>query len=143
MFNIVSTSQKSCNRIFDGWENVPTEYRTRAAWKRAFRTVQKGEKTAAEVFTTITRTLTSTEEKAQYNIEKSYQLYHISQTQPLRQTPLNIAQHEFYDAFARFASRQKLIRWTQGQWQNDDDQRYWGRHSRHLGVANLFAVSGA
>ena len=135
------------NRIFDGWENVPRDYKTRSAWKRDFRRVTQGEKPAATVTTSMTRKLESTD-GGEYTIEKSYKLYHVSQTQPVRRTELKTAQHEFYEMFGRFANCRTLIRWTKGEWRENDGERYfdntvdawgWRNYQDHLGLDDCTA----
>jgi hypothetical protein len=135
-------------RIFNGWSCVPKEYKTRAAWERDFRRVRQGDKSAATVTTSITRKLESTGGEGEYTIEKSYKLYHVSETRPVRRTPLNTAQHEFYEIFARWANRQKLIRWTRGEWRDDDGEKCWDSTSdawgwrtyqEHLGLNDCIA----
>lgn len=111
-------------RTFHGWENVPKDYKTRAAWKRAFRRVVKGEKPTASVTIEVTRRFDTVD--AEYVVPKSYKLFHISQTKPIRKTALNIVQHEFYDHFVRHADRNKLIRWTKGEWKmNEEGEKWW------------------
>jgi hypothetical protein len=85
-----------------------------------------GEKPSAMVVTKIIRTLESTAEKAEYAIEKSFKLFHVSQTKPARKTPLHAARLDFYENYVRQSNRNKLIRWTKGQWVKDaDGERYW------------------
>ena len=121
--NIVAQQAHICNRTFHGWENVPRHYKTRAAWKRAFRRVKKGEKAAAVVLVGETRRFNTID--AEYQIERKYSLFHVAQTQPIKKTPLNTAQHEFYDHFVRHANRNKLIRWTKGEWKTTEDGEKW------------------
>lgn len=124
--NIVAPAAQLCKRIFQGWKNVPKDYKTRAAWKKRFFKVATGEKPVATVLVEQTRTLTCTEDEAQFTIENQYNLYHVSQTQPIRRTPLAIARHDFYEHFVRHNDRNKLIRWTKGEWKEDEDgQKYW------------------
>jgi hypothetical protein len=118
---LVSEQQKQ----FEGWENVPRDFKTRSAWKRGCRRTIKNEKPSAIVNTATTRALTSTETWAEYTIEQSYKLYHVSQTQAIRRTPLNIAQHEFYDAFIHCADHGRLIRWVTGEWREVDGEKVW------------------
>ena len=81
---------------------------------------------------------------AEYKVEKSYKLFHVSQTKPIRKTALNTAQHEFWDHFGRHADRNRLIRWTKGEWQTDEhgekswdetaDVWGWKDFQEHLGL---------
>jgi hypothetical protein len=61
---------------------------------------------------------------------------------------LTTAQHEFYEIFARHADRQKLIRWTKGEWRDDNGERYWDNtvdawgwrtYRDHLGLDDCIA----
>lgn len=121
--NIVAQASEICKRTFDGWKKVPSTFKTRAAWRRAFRRVGKGEKPTATVIVEQTRRFDTID--AEYIVPETYKLFHVSQTKPIRKTPLNIAQHEFYDHFVRHADRNKLIRWTGGEWKTDEDGEKW------------------
>ena len=61
----------------------------------------------------------------EYESEKYISLYHISQTIPVSRTPLNVSRHLFYRCFVEPADRTKLIRWTQGAWEYDGNDKYW------------------
>ncbi len=121
--SILAQSTEICKRTFQGWENVPRQYKTRAAWKRAFRRVDKGEKPTGVVVVEQTRRFDTID--AEYTIEKSYNLFHISQTRPIRKTPLNVAQHQFWEHFVRHGDRNRLIRWTKGEWKRDEHGEKW------------------
>ena len=96
-----------------------------------FRRVAKGEKATATVLIEEIRKSDvldaegQIEETLEYKIEKPYKLFHVSQTKPIRKTALNIAQHEFYEYFVRHADRNKLIRWTKGEWTVDEQGEKW------------------
>jgi hypothetical protein len=121
--DIVAQSTEICKRTFQGWEKVSKDYKTRAAWKRAFRRVAKGEQPTATVVVEQTRRFDTID--AEYTVEKSYKLFHVSQTQPIRQTPLNTAQRHFWEHFVRHGDRNKLIRWTKGEWKRDEHGEKW------------------
>jgi hypothetical protein len=121
--DIVAQSTEIYKRTFHGWENVPKDYKTRAAWKRAFHRVAKGEKPHAVVVVEQTRRFDTID--AEYKVQKEYKLFHVSQTRSIRQTPLNIAQHQFWEHFVRHADRNRLIRWTKGEWKRDEDGEKW------------------
>jgi hypothetical protein len=124
--HIIATQTESYNKTFHGWENVPQQYKTRGAWKRAYRNVTKGEKPQAVVIVEDTRRLTCVEEPVEYTIQKTYRLYHASQTQQVSKTVLSIARQDFWQHFGRHANRNMLIRWTKGEWKEDDDgDEYW------------------
>ena len=124
--NIIAPSKEICNRIFCGWETVPKDFKTRAAWKRQFFKIPKGQTPAATVVVEQIRTLTCTEDDCDYVVEKTYNLYHASQTQPIRKTPLATARVEFHDHFVRHNDRNTLIRWTKGEWNTDENnEKYW------------------
>ncbi len=129
---IVAQIPEICNRTFHGWKEVPKNYKTRAAWEREFRRVAKGEKPTAIVLIEETRKCDiydaegRIEGTSEYKTERSYKLFDISQTKPIRKTALNAAQHKFYGHFVRHADRNKLIRWTKGEWRTDEDgERCW------------------
>lgn len=120
---ILAHQDEICDRTFHGWEEVPSTFKTSTAWKRAFRRVIKGEKPSATAIIEQTRRFDTID--GDYRVEKTYRLYHVSQTQPIRKTALNVAQHEFYCHFARHADRNKLIRWTRGEWKTDENGEKW------------------
>lgn len=111
--NIVAQPSEICTRTFHGWKNIPENFKTRAAWKRDFHRVAKGGQATAIVIIEETRRFDSID--SDYTVEKSYKLFHSSQTQAIEKTPLNTAQHEFYEHFGKHADRSRLIRWTKGQ----------------------------
>ena len=97
--SILAQSADFFKRTFHDWKNVPNDYKTRSAWKRAFRRVAKGEKPTAVVLVEQTRKFDTID--AEYTVEKQYKLFHLSQTRPIRQTPLNTAQRQFWERFVR------------------------------------------
>ncbi|NLS93976.1 MAG: hypothetical protein GXX96_17590 [Planctomycetaceae bacterium] len=116
----VSTTKSEL--IFDGWE--PRNYKTKSGWQAAFRRVENGEGLSATVEVRRLRRLESTGTK--YEAVSHYGLYHISQTRPVKKTPLNLARHDYFRAFAQRADRQRYIRWTKGAWVTEEDGlRYW------------------
>ena len=129
---ILAHHHEICNRTFHGWSEVPRQYRTRATWKRAFRRVAKGQKPTASVIIEEARRFDTID--AEYKIERSYNLFHVSQTKPVRKTALNVAQYEFYDHFVRHADRNKLIRWTRGNGRSTSKERSGGTSRPMSGV---------
>jgi hypothetical protein len=121
--NIVAQPAEICKKTFRGWEDVPKHFKTKAAWKRAFHTVAKGEQSTATVIVEQSRRFDSID--AEYKVEKSFKLFHVSQTKPTRKTALNTAQHEFWEHFGHHADRNKLIRWTKGKWQTGEHGEKW------------------
>ena len=121
--DIVAPPPEICKRTFHDWESVPEDHKTRAAWKRAFRRVANGEKPHAVVVVEQTRRFDTID--GEYTVEKSYKLFHVSQTQPIRKTALNTAQHQFWSHFVRHGDRNRLIRWTKGEWKRDEHGEKW------------------
>ena len=109
---------------FHGWEEVPRDYKTRSGWQSAFRRVSKGETRRAVAQVTRRRKLETID--AEEEIVRDHDLFHITQTKPIRKTTLNVARHEFFRIFVQRADRNRYIRWTQGKWiVGEDGNRYW------------------
>lgn len=122
--NIVALSATKAQPTFDGWSNCPKNYQTRSGWESAFRTVRAGEQPTAFVVETMTRRLDCADHT--YEIEKQYNLFHVSQTRTVKKTPLNLARHAFWQCFVQPSDRERLIRWTKGEWKfYEDGEKYW------------------
>ena len=129
---ILAHPHEICNRTFRDWNDVPSTFKTRSAWERVFRRIAKGEKPTGIALIEETRKCDifdadgQVEGTSESKVEKPYKLFHVSQTKPIRQTALNTAQHEFYQHFIRHSDRTKLIRWTKGEWQIDEQgEKSW------------------
>lgn len=109
--------------VYDDWRVVPKEYATRNKWTLRFRKIKSSQSPAAVFKIIQKRKLESVDHE--YESEKYISLYHISQTSEIKQTPLNVARHLYYRCFIEPADRTKLIRWTQGAWIHDGDEKYW------------------
>lgn len=116
-------SVKKQEPTFEGWDAVPRDYKTRSGWKSTFRRVGKGERPQAVVLIHRTKQFQSVDAVQHFTTERG--LYHITQTTPIRKTALNVARHEFYRLFAQQADRQRHIKWTQGDWVEEDGVRYF------------------
>jgi len=116
---------------FDGWEQVPRDYKTRSGWQAAFRRVEKGQEPSAMVEVRRTRRFDSID--ADYEVVSEYKLYHVSQTRPVRKTALAMARHEFFRDFVQRADRKRYIPWTKGDWVEEDGTRYWDDTIDHWG----------
>ncbi|QGQ22374.1 hypothetical protein F1728_06660 [Gimesia benthica] len=117
--------------VFDDWQSVPREYATRNKWTLRFRKI-KPKQSPAAVFKIIqTRKLETVDHE--FESEKYISLYHVSQTSEIKQTPLNVARHLYYRCFVEPADRNKLIKWTQGAWEHDGDEKYWDAESDNWG----------
>ena len=121
--NIIVSDDTNPVRIFEGWKAVPRSYRMRGSWTLDYRTVKKGEQSAANVVITIARK--SDTLGNEFEVERSFKLYHHSQTRPTRKTPLNMARRDFFKYFGEFSDRSRLIRWTKGEYRFDEDGEKW------------------
>jgi len=110
-------------RIFEGWNEVPDNYKTREDWNLIFRKVKPKEEPTAKV--TTFRTQRFEAENHEYQAEKFNNLYHVSQTREVRRTSLALARRYFYEAFVAHASWQRQIKWTQGGFVHTDDGSRW------------------
>jgi hypothetical protein len=84
-----------------------------------FRKVRKGEQPSATVATMKAMRL----ECADFEYEvpgHTWNLYRQSQTEPIKKTPLNVARQQFWKIFGLTNERSKLIRWTKGDWVEDE-----------------------
>ncbi|WP_197996886.1 hypothetical protein [Gimesia chilikensis] len=109
--------------MHDDWRIVPKEYATRNRWTLQFRKVKPKQSPAAQFRIVQTRKLETVDHE--FDSEKYISLYHVSQTSPVKKTPLNVSRHLFYRCFVEPADRNKLIKWTQGAWEHDGDDKYW------------------
>lgn len=126
-------------RVFDGWEGVPANFKTREAWRRQLRRIPKGTSPRAlvRVHEERKRTLTCGEVITPI-ISRTFSLFHASQTRPQRKTDLQIAQLAFYELYLKPASRNRHIRWTRGDWQEaEDGNRYWDATAASWGWRTL------
>lgn len=117
--------------VFDDWRFVPREYATRNKWTLQFRRIKPKQSPAALFKIVQTRKLESVDHE--YVSEKYINLYHISQTAPVSRTPLNVSRYLYYRCFIELADRTKLIRWTQGAWMQDGDDKYWNAEADNWG----------
>ncbi|QDU50509.1 hypothetical protein [Gimesia panareensis] len=117
--------------VYDDWKFVPREYATRNKWTLRFRNIKPKQSPAAQFRIIQKRKLESVNHE--YESEKYISLYHASQTSPVKKTPLNVARHIYYRCFAEPANRTKLIRWTQGAWNYDDEEKYWDAEADNWG----------
>lgn len=117
------SNTKSKTTVYDDWRFVPKEYATRNKWTLRFRKIKPKQSPAAQFRIVQTRKLESINHE--FESEKYISLYHINQTLPIKKTPLNVARHLYYRCFIEPADRTKLIRWTQGAWEQDGEEKYW------------------
>ncbi|QDU05929.1 hypothetical protein V6x_56730 [Gimesia chilikensis] len=127
--NLSNTKIKAS--VFDDWRIVPKEYATRNKWTLRFRKIKPKQSPAAQFRIVQTRKLETVNHE--YECEKFISLYHISQTSPVKRTQLNVAQHLYYRCFVEPADRTKLIRWTQGAWEYDGEEKYWDAEADNWG----------
>lgn len=118
-------------QVFDDWRFVPKELATRNKWTLRFRKIKPKQSPAAVFRIVQIRKLETVNHE--YESEKYISLYHINQTSPVKKTLLNVARHLYYRCFIEPADRNKLIRWTQGAWIHDGDEKYWDAESDNWG----------
>lgn len=112
---------------FDGWETVPTDYKSKQDWESIGLKIGAGNKAAASVKTIVTRRMESFD--GEYQIEKFHNLYHKSQTRVARRTELSEARKAFFERFAETADWCRLIKWTEvefGRQPSDDEVTKFG-----------------
>jgi hypothetical protein len=109
--------------IFDGWQMVPANYKTREGWELLFRTVKTKEKPVAMVRTSRKHELQCVEQE--FEVERFNKLFSFSQTREVRKTSLKVARLDFYDCFVANADWQRHIKWTKGEFIGDGAARRW------------------
>lgn len=122
---IIASSDAKTKKEYTEWDSVPRHLKTRSGWDSLFRKVRKGEEPAATVATKKVMRL----ECADVEFEvpgHSWNLYQQSQTEPIKKTPLNVARQKFWEIFGFTNERSKLIRWTKGDWvENEFGEMVW------------------
>ncbi|WP_339684979.1 hypothetical protein [Gimesia maris] len=129
------SNTKSKVPVFDDWRHIPKEYATRNRWTLQFRKVKPKQSPAAQYRIVQTRKLETVNHE--YECAKFINLYHLNQTSPVKKTPLNVSRYLYYRVFVEPADKTKLIRWTQGAWEYDGDEKYWNPEANNWGWRNF------
>lgn len=123
--SIVASPDAKTQEHYIEWDCVPRHLKTRSGWDALFRKIKKGEEPLATVATMKVMRLECAD--VEYEVPgHTWNLYQQYQTEPIKETPLNVARQQFWEVFGLTNERSKLIRWTKGDWvQNEFGEKVW------------------
>ncbi len=129
-FNLVSRVPENA-KVFMDWDEVSEEYTTKSGWDFRNQKVE-GEEPRAYVQQVTTRYCSTID--ASFEDVRHIGLYHIDQTRPLKKIDKKrLARQKFHKYFISPAAKDRFIRWSNGSWSDNTEDRFWDKESGEKG----------